>query len=79
MAAAVAAGGEELALLEEPAGDQRESVIGPVASWMLELSDSAEDFADFSQSVVLVAPDRLDIAGLHRVLGTVVAAHPAMS
>ncbi|WP_237421985.1 non-ribosomal peptide synthetase [Gordonia sp. SID5947] len=79
MARAVAAGGADMALLAEPSGGGREMVIPPVASWMLELSDSADDFADFSQSVVLVAPDGLDAATLREVLQTVVAAHPVMS
>nr|WP_237421984.1 non-ribosomal peptide synthetase [Gordonia sp. SID5947] len=80
MARAVAAGGDRLPLVDEPEGDTTGEVeLSPVVSWMLELSDTPEDFADFSQSVVMVAPDALDTTVLSAVLGTVADAHPMLS
>ncbi|GAB93098.1 non-ribosomal peptide synthetase, partial [Gordonia rhizosphera] len=79
MAHALAVGGAQLPMITEPdTGDDRIE-ISPVASWMLELSDTPSDFADFSQAMVLTAPDGLDVEGLTRVLTEVAAAHPMLS
>ncbi|MCK0438396.1 non-ribosomal peptide synthase/polyketide synthase [Gordonia alkaliphila] len=69
-----------VSLLEEPpGGGAGPSVIRPAVSWMVELSDTAHDFADFSQSAVLVAPEELTAQSLSEVLGAVVDVHPMLS
>ncbi|MDY6808871.1 MAG: amino acid adenylation domain-containing protein, partial [Actinomycetota bacterium] len=79
MAQAVAEGGERLPLLADPHHGVGEVALSPVVSWMIESSDTAADFADFSQAVVLIAPDGLTVDGLSSVLGAVVDAHPMLS
>ncbi|MGW5525070.1 non-ribosomal peptide synthase/polyketide synthase, partial [Gordonia sp. NPDC003950] len=67
-----------LADLAEPVGEDGRVPLLPIVSWMLELSDTPEDFDDFSQSVVLVAPAGLTIAALGEMLDAVIAAHPML-
>ncbi|UQE74423.1 non-ribosomal peptide synthase/polyketide synthase [Gordonia sp. PP30] len=67
-------------LLEElPGGGAGASVIRPAVSWMLESSDGPRDFADFSQSAILVAPEGLTESVLGELLAAVVAVHPMLS
>ncbi|MGC4933554.1 amino acid adenylation domain-containing protein [Gordonia sp. DT30] len=80
LAAASAADARQLPMLAEPSDGPRGPVpISPVAAWMIELSDGPDDFADFSQSMTLVAPEGLDTETLRGLLTTVVAAHPMLS
>ncbi|MEZ5210150.1 MAG: non-ribosomal peptide synthase/polyketide synthase [Gordonia sp. (in: high G+C Gram-positive bacteria)] len=80
IAAALAAEGESLPVLAEPAGGGAgDVVLPPVVAWMLEFSDSAADFADYSQSMVLSAPAGLAAPVLAEILDAVVAAHPMLS
>ncbi|WP_344716283.1 amino acid adenylation domain-containing protein, partial [Gordonia defluvii] len=65
-------------LVEPDEGDGDRVPLTPVVSWMLDLSDTPDDFADFSQSVVLVAPAELTSATLGEVVEAVVAAHPML-
>ena len=67
-----------LADLAEPAGADGRVPLLPIVSWMLELSDTAADFDDFSQSVVLVAPAGLTAATLGGMLDAMIAAHPML-
>ena len=53
--------------------------IPPVVSWVLEHADAPEDFADFSQSMVLHAPAELTVSALREVIGAVVANHPMLT
>ncbi|MCC3325694.1 amino acid adenylation domain-containing protein [Gordonia bronchialis] len=78
--AAAATQSRQLPSLPEPDGNGRGRLpLPPVVRWMIENSDSAADFADYSQSAVLVAPPELDRSDLVTVLATVVAAHPALA
>ncbi|WP_415270932.1 amino acid adenylation domain-containing protein [Gordonia amicalis] len=66
------------ALEELPGGGTGPMVVPPVVSWALELTDRVEDFADFSQSMVLTAPDELTADVAAELLAQVVAAHPML-
>ena len=46
---------------------------------MIENADGPADFADFSQSLVLTAPDELDALGLGDVLAQAAAQHPMLT
>ncbi|WP_169330949.1 amino acid adenylation domain-containing protein [Gordonia sputi] len=77
--AAVADSGRLPMLAELPDGPTGAVPVSPVAAWMIELSDEPDDFADFSQSMTLIAPEGLDTERLRRLLATVVSAHPMLS
>ena len=80
MAQAVATGGAQLPMLAEPAGGgSGELALPPIVSWMVETSSRADVFADFNQSMVLVAPVGLTGDALAEVLTAVVAAHPMLT
>ncbi|ETA04625.1 hypothetical protein V525_23105, partial [Gordonia alkanivorans CGMCC 6845] len=66
-------------LEELPGGGTGPMAVPPVVSWALELTDRVEDFADFSQSMVLTAPDELTAEAAAELLAQVVAAHPMLS
>nr|WP_053777916.1 non-ribosomal peptide synthetase [Gordonia sp. NB41Y] len=78
IAVAVARADNLLDTVAEPATDAPVP-LPPIVSWMLEHSDTPDDHADFSQSMVLVAPDGLTGDDLARTLSAVVTAHPMMS
>ncbi|MCH5644318.1 amino acid adenylation domain-containing protein [Gordonia sp. ABSL49_1] len=65
-------------LAELPGGAVGQVELSPVVSWMLEYSDTASDFADYSQSMVLAAPAALTAGDLAEVLDVVVTAHPML-
>ncbi|MGV9827103.1 amino acid adenylation domain-containing protein, partial [Gordonia sp. NPDC003429] len=66
-------------LLAEPAGGGVGALaLSPVAQWLLDTAPLPAQFRDFSQSLVLMAPDELDVQTLTRVLDTVIAAHPML-
>ncbi|MGV9857503.1 amino acid adenylation domain-containing protein [Gordonia sp. NPDC003425] len=80
LAAAAAGGHDRLPMLPEPEGGARGGLpLSPVAAWMIELSDTPADFADFSQAMTLIAPEGFDTAALRGILDPVVAAHPMLS
>ncbi|MBE7193872.1 MAG: amino acid adenylation domain-containing protein, partial [Gordonia polyisoprenivorans] len=80
MARALSAQRTALPDLTDPAGGNRGEVpIPPVVSWMLELSDTPDDFADFSQSMVLAAPAGLTVDDLAELLAELLAVHPALA
>ncbi|MCK0438390.1 non-ribosomal peptide synthase/polyketide synthase [Gordonia alkaliphila] len=80
MAALVADSGRGVQPVPElPGGGAGESTLRPIVSWMLEHSFAPEDFADFAQSTVLVAPDGMTTQILGELLAAVVAAHPMLS
>ncbi|WP_062393756.1 non-ribosomal peptide synthetase [Gordonia phthalatica] len=80
LARVIAESGEALPDLPElPGGAVGPVALPPVVSWMLEYSDTPADFADFSQSNVLLAPEGLTSESLRDVLATVVAAHPMLT
>ena len=80
LAVAAVADAQRLPMLAElPDGPTGAVPVSPVAAWMIELSDEPDDFADFSQSMTLIAPEGLDTERLRRLLTTVVSAHPMLS
>ncbi|WP_290852348.1 non-ribosomal peptide synthetase, partial [Gordonia sp. (in: high G+C Gram-positive bacteria)] len=79
-AAAAAAASEQAPLLEEAEGGASGTFAPtPVMSWMVELSEAADDFADFSQSMVLNAPAEISVDALGSMLGAVSTAHPILA
>ncbi|WP_062393759.1 non-ribosomal peptide synthetase [Gordonia phthalatica] len=80
MAAALETGTASVPVLPElPGGAAGDTVVPPTVSWMLEYSDQAADFADYSQALVLAAPQDLTADGLAEVLGVVIDHHPMLS
>ncbi|QHN36337.1 amino acid adenylation domain-containing protein [Gordonia pseudamarae] len=80
MAAAITDTSARLPELAEPEGGAVGAMpVPPVVSWMLEHSDTADDFADFNQSVTLAAPSGLTEDVLAELLGELVAHHPMLS
>ncbi|MCK0438392.1 condensation domain-containing protein [Gordonia alkaliphila] len=80
MAALVTNSDRGVQVLDElPGGGVGESVIRPITSWMLEHSSQPSDFADFAQSMVLVAPAGMTPEALADILAAIVAAHPMLS
>ncbi|WP_167330277.1 non-ribosomal peptide synthetase, partial [Gordonia namibiensis] len=80
MAAAAAASGGPVALIEElPGGGTGEMPLPPVTSWMIEHSEEPADFADFSQSLVFNVPASAAVADLQTVVEAVAAAHPMLT
>ncbi|WYY18776.1 non-ribosomal peptide synthase/polyketide synthase [Gordonia malaquae] len=80
MAVAVGAGAAVAPMLPElPGAGRGAAVIPPVVSWMIEHAETPSDFADFSQTAVVTAPENLDRADLERLLDAVVTAHPMLS
>ncbi|MGC4936006.1 amino acid adenylation domain-containing protein, partial [Gordonia sp. DT30] len=80
MARAGGDGRAAVALLAEPdGGGAGEVPLSPVVQWLLEMAGEPERLSDFSQSVVMVAPDDLDPTMLASVLDAVVAAHPMLA
>ncbi|EGD53199.1 non-ribosomal peptide synthetase, partial [Gordonia neofelifaecis] len=79
-AMAAAAGSAVLPMLPEPAGGgSGASAIPPVVAWMIEHAQQPSDFADFSQTAVIAAPEGLELADLARLLDAVVRVHPMLS
>ncbi|MDL9937936.1 non-ribosomal peptide synthase/polyketide synthase, partial [Gordonia sp. ABSL1-1] len=72
-------GGSRLPALDEPVDPAADIALPAVVSWMIEHSDTAADFADFSQSQVLIAPAGLSVPVLADLLGAVVSVHPMLS
>ncbi|GAC71058.1 non-ribosomal peptide synthetase, partial [Gordonia soli] len=79
LARAAAAGTDELPAILEPTDPGAAIPLPPIVAWMVEHSESPADFADFSQSQVLVAPATLTQDVLGELLNEVVAAHPMLS
>ncbi|AZZ81208.1 non-ribosomal peptide synthetase [Gordonia alkanivorans] len=80
MAQAVSAGGTQLPVLDEPTGGPVGDLPLPaIVSWMVESSSSAGDFADFNQSMVLIAPAGATDEAVGEVLTAVVTAHPMLT
>ncbi|WP_353507227.1 amino acid adenylation domain-containing protein, partial [Gordonia sp. ABSL1-1] len=80
MAAVSDAGVEQMPMLAESS----ERGVGrielpPIVGWMLELSDDPTDFADFSQSRLLIAPNGSTLASVTPVLAAVVDGHPMLT
>ncbi|GAB08128.2 putative non-ribosomal peptide synthetase, partial [Gordonia amarae NBRC 15530] len=79
-ALAHAVGERESVVLDElPGGPGGEVTLPPMVRWMLERSDTAEDFADFSQSQVLALPAGSGVNGIGAVLTAMVANHPMLT
>ncbi|GAC71059.1 putative non-ribosomal peptide synthetase [Gordonia soli NBRC 108243] len=79
MASAAADQGERLPLLRDPDGGVGRIELPQIVSWMLELSDTPADFADFNQSRLLIAPPGADIDEITGILTAVVDGHPALT
>jgi len=77
------------ALAEPEGGGVGDCVLPPIVSWMVDTTErpdettgprpAREDFADFSQSMVLSAPAALTVDELALILDPVVQAHPMLS
>ncbi|UEA58096.1 amino acid adenylation domain-containing protein [Gordonia otitidis] len=78
MARAAAEDQDLLPLLTDMPSDAP-TPLPPIVSWMIEHSTEAQDFADFSQSIVLYAPPTITERVLADILTALVRTHPEMS